>query len=186
MAVEPIVTVLKHFEFASALFDRVHGIEITDLPLDADYVPVEVQGGQEEIRRGRAPANSFRRSSTVAAEAASPMPAASFLASAIFPRSWTTGSTIRVGIGIALLEFGSDVPLQRRQAEAGAVVVESDFDAGQDKDNECSDGALLQTIPEFPVAGLRLGGPLPEIEAPPLGHRPRRHGERLIHERRVP
>ncbi len=114
------------------------------------------------------------------------MPAESFFASAIFPRSWATGSTIRVAFGIALLEFGSDVPLQRGQTEAGAVVVESDLDAGQDQDNERRDGALLQTIPEFPVTGPRLGRPLPEIEAAPLGHRPRRQGKRLIHDRRVP
>ena len=54
------------------------------------------------------------------------------------------------------------------------------------KDNKRRDGALLQAIPEFPVAGPRLGGALPEVEPAPLGHGPGRQGKRLIHEGRVP
>jgi hypothetical protein len=50
----------------------------------------------------------------------------------------------------------------------------------------CRNGALFQTVAELPVTGPRLGRELPEIEAAPLDHRPRRQGKGLIHDRRIP
>ncbi len=70
--------------------------------------------------------------------------------------------------------------------EAGAVVVKPDLDAGQDQDHDGRHDALLQTVAELPVTGPRLGRALPEIEAAPLDHRPRRQGKGLIHDRRIP
>ena len=87
---------------------------------------------------------------------------------------------------IIFLEFGVDVLSQRGQVEAGAVVVKPDLSNGQDQDDDGRHGALFQTIAELSVAGPRLGRQLPEIETAPLDHRPRRQGEGLIHDRRVP
>ena len=137
------------FRVRKRFFDRVHGIEITDLPLDADYVAVEVQGGQEEIG-GEEPRELFQEIQHRRRRSSVPHAGGELLGLGDLPPQLGDRIDDPRGIGIALLEFGGDVPLERRQTEAGAVVVETDLDAGQDKDNERRNGAPLQTVPGVP------------------------------------
>jgi len=96
--VESIVTVLKYFEFANVFLIDSTASKFRACP----FVPTALPSRLKEVTRRSGGASieiSLRRSSAVTAEVASARPAEIFLDSAIFPRSWATGSTILVASG---------------------------------------------------------------------------------------
>ena len=82
-------------------------------------------------------------------------------------------------------EFRCNFAFQAGESQAGSVVIKSQFNAGQDQDQNDGRGPFFQK-PVRPSETRRHRFPLTEVETAPFAHRPGRQGKGLIQDRRFP